>query len=240
MEKVHQIVNRQVQRWNLERAAFENVSRNESSTIHMPETKPIVTISRQRGCRGPELVKLLAHKLHYGFFDRNIVDYIAQNAGVRRELVESLDERERSELEIWVESILRERIFDRNDYIRALSEVFKTAFLQGGIIILGRGANFLLRNLPALHVRIVASEEARIRNMLELEGMSANQARDEIKTVDYERAQFVRRYFKKDIEDPLAYDLIINMGTNTIDAAVEIILTALRKREWISTLKKNS
>ncbi|MBN2326718.1 MAG: cytidylate kinase-like family protein [Candidatus Omnitrophica bacterium] len=233
MSDIHVIVSRQVKRWELERRAFEEAREEEKKALERPaDVKPVVTISRQRGCRGKDLAKLLAHELDYGFFDRDIVDYIARHMGIRSELVESLDEKDRSELELWINSLLSKRVFDHDEYIRALGEAVKTTALQGGVVILGRGANFLLADTAAYHVRLTAPLPVRVDNLCQFEGMSESQAREEIKKVDRERSGFVYRYFKKSIEDPLAYDLTINIAKSTLDGTIKIIRSALRARGW--------
>ncbi len=233
MSDIHLIVSRQVKRWNMENEVYEKAHQDDHSTMAGHSgNKPVVTVSRQRGCRGHELGKLLAHELQYGLFDRKVVDYIAKHIGVRSELVESLDEKNRSELELWVKSLISEKVFDHDEYIKSLGEAIKTLAIQGGVVVVGRGANFLLANTPAFHLRVVAPYEYRLRNLKDIEGMSEKQAADELKQVDSERADYIKRYFKQKIEDPAAYDMVINMASTTLDGAVKIILAALRTRKW--------
>lgn len=233
MTDIHQIVSRQVKRWEMEKSVYEAALKEKPESAERPaNVKPVITVSRQRGCRGHELAKLLAHELKYGLFDRKIVEFIAKHMGVRSELVESLDERNRSELELWINGLLSQRVFDRDDYIRSLSEAIKTVALQGGVVILGRGGNFLLSETPAFHLRLIAPESVRVRNLCQLEGMTESQAMEEIKKVDRERANFIQRYFHRAIDDVDAYDISINMARNTLDGTVKIIRSALRARGW--------
>lgn len=226
MTKVHEIINRQIGRWRLEKDAIESAANDEAPSLS--HAKPVVTLSRQRGCRGREMAKFLAHELHYGLFDQRIVDEIAEDVGVKRDLVESLDEKDRSVLELWVENILHQKIFDYDEYIHELAKIFKTAAIQGGMVIVGRGANLMLKESSAFHVRLVASKEIRIRNIMESEGMNTTQAMKEIDRVDHGREHFIRRYFRKDIDDPMLYDLVINMGKFSIEAGAKVIISAMR------------
>ncbi|MEW6238594.1 MAG: cytidylate kinase-like family protein [Candidatus Omnitrophota bacterium] len=232
MTDIHQIVNRQINRWNQEISLYKESLKLDESAEHPAKAKPVVTLSRQRGCRGREFAHLLAHELHYGLFDRQIVNYIAEHMGVRSEMVESLDEHERSALEIWVQGMLNQRLVERDDYFRALAEAVKTISFQGGVVILGRGANFLLRRTNAFHLRLIAPIEIRIRNLADYRGVEPSEAEKEIERVDGERAQFIKRYYRHDINDPCVYDLTINMENTTLDAAVKIALSALRARGW--------
>ena len=230
MKEVQQLISRQVGRWQMDRKIYLEELEHDLSISHPASAKPIVTVSRQQGCRGHEFGKILAHELHYGMFDKQIVEYIAEHLGVCSELVESLDEKDRSLLEQWVDGILRWQMVGPDDYIRGLIEVIKTVDLQGGLVILGRGANYLLKDSKAFHVRLVASLETRIRNIVEIDGISEEKAKELIEKNDTERKNYIKRYFKADIDNPLDYDVVINMDRNHLDPAVKIVLTCLRAR----------
>ena len=234
MSNLHHLVSKQITRWNKDQAAWEKMMQEQKGTeaVRPADIKPVVTISRQRGCRGRELAKLLAHDLQYGLLDRSIINYIAEHMGVRSELVELLDEHDRSELELWIGEMLSGTIFHHDSTIRALGEVVKSISLHGGVVIVGRGANYFLPASQAQRVRVVAPLSTRINTLVDLEGKEENEARNEIERVDGERAQFVKRYFRKDINNLIDYDLTINMVTNTLDGAVKTIITALRARGW--------
>ncbi len=230
MSSVQQIIDRQIGRWQVEKSALERFTDEEAPSLS--HVKPVVTLSRQRGCRGREMAKFLAHELHYGLFDQKIVEAIADDAGVKEDLVESLDEKDRSVLELWIQNILEQKLFDYDDYIRELAKVLKTMAMQGGVVIVGRGSNLVLIESSAFHIRLVAPREVRIRNIMESEGMNEAQAIQEMERVDHSRARFIKKYFRQDIDNPMLYDLVINMGKLSIEAGAKIILSALRARGY--------
>src|SRR5512136_225916 len=57
---------------------------------------PYLLISREKGAGGSSVGQLAGKRLGWQVFDKEIVDAIAQKARVRRELIESLDERHRA------------------------------------------------------------------------------------------------------------------------------------------------
>ncbi len=232
MPDINLIVNRQINRWNQERKQFEHRKKLDDSAKAPAKQLPVVTVSRERGCRGQEFSRLLAHELHYGVFDKQIVDYIAKHMGVRSEIIESLDEHDRSTMEMWVEGIIRQQEIDHDDYFRALCEVIKTVSMQGSVVILGRGANYLLQDTKAFHIRLVAPFDTRVQNLCQYKDLDEESAKKEIKNVDHERAQFVRRYFAKDINEPYFYDITLNLQNFTLDAAVKTVFAALRAKGW--------
>ncbi len=234
MDSMNDVLNRQVNRWTAENESCEHGAEAPEEVglaLRVP-TKPILTVSRQHACRGTEFCRLVAHELGYGVFDRNIIDRIVQEHGVHRDLIESLDTHTRSRLETWVNNLMSERTFEHHDELQALDKIVKAASLQGGVVILGRGANYLLPDSMAYRIRIVAPDDIRVRNLTEFRGLSRREARQRIEQVDLERAQFVKKHFKKDLDNACDYDLILNLGTNTLDAAVKITLSALRAHGW--------
>lgn len=229
MKDIHQIINRQINMWNYDRIRLQKES---VESKPLSEIKPVVTVSRQRGCRGHDFAEMLAKELNYGLFDQQIIDYVASDAGVSRDMVESLDEENRSILEVWFKGMLCDRIFDHDEYISRLIKTVKTSYLQGGVVLLGRGANFILSNTSAFHVRCVASVDVRISNLMIYESMNEKEAQREIEKTDHKRAVFVKRYFNQNIDDPLSYDLVINMNKTTVEQAIKIVMTGLRARGW--------
>lgn len=226
------IINRQVRRWTRERN-LRNEAQCQNGQDAIPSMqKPVISVSRQRGCRGSEFAKLLANDVHYGCFDRTILDYIARHLGPRCEVVESLDPANRAELNRWIQETFQTRPTDPNDYFYALSETIKAISLQGGVVLLGRGANFILRQTPAFHIRLVAPIEWRVKTLQDFEGKSETDARNEIQRADRERAEFVMQHFNQSIDDPLMYDMVLNMKTHTLDGAIKTVIADLRGRGW--------
>ena len=93
----------------------------------------------------------------------------------------------------------------------------------------GRGGQVLLRDIPgALHLRIVAPFEFRLRRFLEQQGGDEKQAARILRRTDRDSAGFLRSFFDVDWDDPALYDLVINSQKVSVDAAVRIIVEALR------------
>lgn len=85
----------------------------------------------------------------------------------------------------------------------------------------------MLPSDDTFRVRIIAPIDLRIQNMSEEFGVPAEEARRRILRTESDRRAFVRKYFYADIADPANYDLVINTGTLSIDAAVGTVKGAL-------------
>jgi cytidylate kinase len=98
---------------------------------------------------------------------------------------------------------------------------------KGRVVIVGRGANFILPPEDTFRVRIVAPLELRIQNLMSRYDIPLNEAKRRIRRTETDRRAFVRKHFHADIDDPVNYDLVINAGSLTIEAAVGAIAGGL-------------
>jgi cytidylate kinase len=98
----------------------------------------------------------------------------------------------------------------------------------GHVVLVGRGANAVTAGLPnVLHVRLVGPFAARCKHAAEFYKLSPEEAERFVRENDRTRAQYMRRYFHLDINDPLQYDLTINTGRVGFESATQMILEAL-------------
>ena len=191
---------------------------------------PYLLISREKGAGGNAVAQLVGKRLGWQVFDNEIVDEIAKKANVRRQLIESLDEREREMIQDAIAQLLNPQAIGTLDYLVYLKQIVLTLGHHGDVIIVGRGARFILPGQFGLSVRLVAPVEARIRRIAAKAGLSQEAARVAVERMDRERVQLVHRHFGHDVTDPLSHDLIINTAAMSVESAAEIVLTALQRK----------
>ena len=69
-----------------------------------------------------------------------------------------------------------------------------------------------------------------ITNIAELRGTSKKAARAYVEAEDKARRSFIRRTFQADVNDPLLYNLVINVDRVPIDEAARIVGEAVLAR----------
>jgi hypothetical protein len=168
--------------------------------------------------------------LGWQVFNNEIVDEIAQKAHVRRQLIESLDERDQATIQDIIGQLLNPQEIGTSGYLGYLKQVVLTLGHQGDVVIVGHAARFILPGQFGLSVRMVAPIEARVRRIADKVRLSLDAARVEVERTDRERVKSVRRYFGHDVADPLSHDLIINTAALTAEAAAEVVITALQRK----------
>src|SRR5262245_33114077 len=148
---IDQFVNQQIMRWQEERRIAE---RKGLEGKHVQQ--PTICISREYGARGAELGRMVADRLGFKFYSQELIHEIAEEAHVRQQVVESLDERLQDGIAEWVQAMVKRGVFAASDYLRNLSKIVMTLSHHGKSVIIGRGAHFILDEATTLRVRVVA------------------------------------------------------------------------------------
>jgi hypothetical protein len=220
------MVEKQMRNWEL--AKTQRLSRPEP---RRPEVEDFVSISRSVAAGGKDVALKLGDALGWPVFDRGILQVMAGDNDIRREIYASMDERDLG----WCEESLRSLMqpeFVKNDYFHRLTETVLSIARQGHAVFLGRGTDLILPRHIGFRVRLVAPHDVCIKNFADRHVISLKHAREDIARIEKERAEFIRHHFRTTPDDPLRYDLIISTAMFSPDQAVDLILDA-RKRAGI-------
>lgn len=120
---------------------------------------------------------------------------------------------------------------DDSAFFREQAEAIMRKALATGAVILGRAGGAAFRDEPGvLRVRLFGPEEARIAQAARIEDVDVPTARQRLPEVDRARAQYVRRLYGLDIDDPDLYHLQIDSTVVPLDACAGLIAAAYRSR----------
>jgi cytidylate kinase len=101
--------------------------------------------------------------------------------------------------------------------------------LAAGVVILGRAGAVAFRDEPGvLRVRLFGPPTARIVQAAEVEAVPLETAQQRLDEVDQARAQYVRRLYHADLDDPLLYHLQLDSTALALDTCAELIGAAYR------------
>lgn len=222
------LADRRMREWFVREKTVRESQRREAEPKLVPE-RSVVTISRQFGAGGHTVAALVAAHLgpSWQIWDREIVDAIAENANVHKEMVEALDEHSHTVVEQMLRGISKSYPLSEQEYHNKLISVLISIAHQGEKIIIGRGANFVLQH--ALNVRLVASTDYRVRVLEAREGSSHADAAAKLRGIDFERAAYIRHIFGQDVDDPSGYDLILRMDGISAETAAAAIVAAVHQ-----------
>lgn len=208
----------------------------------MPEAKAVVTISAAYGTGGERVGRAVAGSLGLPFLDRAIP------AAVAKELMAPLAEVEYAErhltrgLRHWLDLFAPlgsawlgipdplEPFTSEREYLDHTESVMRRA-AHHGVVILGRGASVLLRDVPrALHVRLDGPAEFRLALVLAETGLGEREARRSQRETDLARRHYLRHFYNVDVASPQLYHLYLDATALPRSTLVELIVTAARAR----------
>ena len=220
------MVQQQVNKW---RQLFERAMK-QGLKIENFKGGPIITISREAGAGGSDISRRLAKALGMDLIGGQIIQHVADSAKMSRRVIESLDEREVTFRETLLSSLFGENRPWPGEYLHHLTRVIGTIGIFGNVIIIGRGANFVLPKDRIFAVRVIAPMELRIKYFMDDRGYTKAEAEQYIVKRDNNRKAFARKYFNADIADTTHYDMIINTEKISMAAATESIIVAFNQR----------
>lgn len=226
MHTIDAIIDRQLRRWELERSLRHDADPESSGGA----LQPLLTISRQSGTHGDEIAASLAERFRYTLLNRDVIDRMCRSTGYTRRLVEALDEHARSQITHWIDSIFAGDYVDTGDYMRALVKTIFSIARLGGVVVVGRGANFIVGPKRGFHARIVAPRAARVDHLASERRLSRRDAERQLTIEDHEREEFIRRLFGRSADDPLGYDLVVNEAQARPDQIANWLEAAAREK----------
>ncbi|GHO89540.1 cytidylate kinase-like family protein [Dictyobacter formicarum] len=208
----------------------------------------VITLSQQYGCAGDWIAVQLAARLRWQCVNHEIVGRVAQWLGVTVEEAEQHNLRLYSFVERFLLSmqlsypetvealagqptlpILPHR--QERLYHKALQHVVESIAASGQKVIVDHGAQALLAGRPnVLHVQIVAPLMQRVRRVMQREQLSQQQALAQVQQRDQQMQHYLWSQCRRDINDPLLYDLTINSGSLDVEGQLGMICQAYERK----------
>jgi cytidylate kinase len=192
-----------------------------------PRPRSVVTITEEPGCGGEAIAKLLCTELGLHLYSSELVKRIAEDAHVSDQLVSSLEEQGRSELEEWLAEFHGNPNLTSQAYLDSLKRVLFAIAAHGNAVIVGRGGNFLLPPDKRIGLCLVAPLEERLERTMKDLGVPEKVAREHISKLEAKHRRLVKEYFQEDILDATQYHLVVNTALLKPETIVQMVKSAL-------------
>ena len=170
---------------------------------------PVVTISRQFGAGGSSVAGIVAAELGAEVVDKKLIEEVAKRLSLQPSDVEAEVERPRTLLERLVRSFSAlepgmgagwtppypDPLYDpRKEIIHLTEQVIGEVAAGGNVVIVGRGAGFVLRDRPGVfRVFLRAPEDVRVKTLADRFHMTETQARRKMHETDSNRAAYIKQ-----------------------------------------------
>ncbi|NQT41010.1 MAG: cytidylate kinase-like family protein [Planctomycetes bacterium] len=225
--KIIAAAERQMQAWSRTQQLKDQQCLHRLNEDHGRDFGPFVTLSRQAGTGGEEIARLVGERLGWEVLDKNLLDQIAENFKLSRPLLEQVDETEAGWLSGVLDGLLDPPSIPHEKYVDCLNRIVFAAGRRGNVVLVGRGARFLLPMARGLAVRILAPPKYRFAQLAKSHDLREDEVRRLMETIDGQRRKFVQQYFHHDINDPHLYDLAVNVERLGAEGAAQQIVVAL-------------
>lgn len=192
---------------------------------------PYVTVSRQLGTGGTELARLIAAPLGWKVVDREIIAAIAAQGAGSLHSVSQRDEHAAGIFDDYLSHLLVPDDPGQAGYLRAMACALAAFAREGRVVIVGRGANWILDPGAGLRLRVIAGVRFRIARIREHEpALREDDARARLARHDADQRRFVKQTFGREIDDPAGYDLVFNVETLPLAAAAHVAVAAVTQK----------
>jgi cytidylate kinase len=197
-----------------------------SETEHTSD-KPVITISRELGSGGLTMGRLAATELGLKYYDREIIERIAQQTRSSEKHIHQHENEPRDPISKMLLNLLDPRHVSDTVYLRHLIKVLNEVSSEGKVLIIGSGGSCVLRQ--SLKIRVIAPFDLRVARVMDLENLTHEQAYQQVLQSDHARKRFLRNYFTCQADFPLAFDLVLNTEIMSVEHGAELIIQRYRQ-----------
>lgn len=213
----------------------EGTSVSDGSSVSADDKAPapykVIVIGRQYGSGGHDIGKSLAGKLGFAFYDNEIIQMTAGSTGYTPKFVQEHEENMTNSFlydlvnQMYIYSDTQEA--PRDAIFESEGEVIRRLADQGNCVILGRCADYFLRDRQdCLKVYLHAPEDFRVKRIMDTEDLSEEDARRKVRRMDRRRSDNYHYYTRRIWGHSGNYDLTIDTGIGA-EAVEEIIRRTL-------------
>lgn len=192
----------------------------------------IITIGREFGSGGRELGRRLSEELGIAYYDQEIISEIAKRTSLSEQYVQAISEKRPSfSYPIHIQHSFYpgvNPVFEHSlSVYKEQSQIIKEAAEKSDCIIVGRCADYILKDYNPLRLFVYADMDSKIKRCREKapegEHLSDKELKQQIKSIDKRRAKYYEFYTEHTWGDKLNYDLCINTTQTVIKEIVPVI-----------------
>ncbi|MBQ7549833.1 MAG: cytidylate kinase-like family protein [Clostridia bacterium] len=194
----------------------------------------VITVSREFGSGGRTIGRLVAERLGWSFYDREIVNAVAQKSGFAEKFIEENGEyaNVNSSLlfNLSVGAGAENGVLSLYDEIfNAQSQIIRDAAEKGNCVIVGRCADFILSDRDdCLNVFIYSDTESRKKRIIEVYGENNKPIEKRIRDKDKRRKVYYKSFTGGKWGEMKNYHLAMDSGRIGLEKCADMIVEAVK------------
>jgi cytidylate kinase len=195
----------------------------------------IITISKDYASGGRKLGRLLAKRLGYHYVDKSLFQKIAEDLNVSERTLESFEKSREYRISNSFSKLFSQNYIQRivghdksvvveQEYQTSLRNLILKTAEDDDVVIIGRASYFFLKDIKnCYHFRLVAPIDWRKKYAVNELGTPPDRVQDILEKSDKNQQWFRRSICGESFNDPLLFDLTLNMSRIPIEKAIKII-----------------
>ena len=206
---------------------------------------PVITISRECGCSGRLVAKILTEKINnkykeegkhieWKWVGKEVLSLASHELRMQPQKIKSLFEaHEKNYFEELVSSFT-ESFYGQNEMVKnVIGDVIRKIAVDGHTIIVGRGSCAIARDIKkSLHINLEAPLSWKAAKISQKSGISLAEARKHVLEVDKQRYNF-RDHFRGKNNDDNCFDVSFNCKHLTSEEIAEMIFRLAESRQLL-------
>lgn len=183
------------------------VANAQTSAIKESHPGVIITIAREHGSQGKKIGELVAKQLNIPYYYKELTILAAKESGLNKKYIDkvSSNDGEEADHELYLTTSPAKYAIEAQD------AVLKEIAGHGSCVIVGRAADYVLRNhKPLLRVFIYGDKKFRIKNIMSMYNDDEKAARKNLERADKNRATYYEMISGQKWGDSHNYDLCID------------------------------
>lgn len=191
---------------------------------------PVLTIGREFGSGGRIIARKVAEALQIPFYDRALISMAAEETGLSEDYVRETEQKPTASF-LYNLYMSTQNLPISDQVFLAQSDVIRQVAAKGPCVIVGRGADYVLRDQAGCrNLFIHAPLEQRIERARAVYQVAATNYKAFVLREDKRRAVYYSRYTGQVWGKVQNYDLTINSGLG-LDTATELICSLAQKED---------
>jgi cytidylate kinase len=200
----------------------------------------VISISRLSGSGGSEIGRMVASRLRIDYYDRKLLTMASDDSGINEELFAAADEKLKNSLFYKVSrSVYKGELIppESSDFtsnrnlFNYQAKVLKELAKQEDYVVIGRCADFVLKDMPNLiKIFVTSPEKECAERTSSMNGISLKDAQAYNAKINRQRSEYYRYFTGQTWSHVGNYDLCINSSCLSYEEITDIITDFLKRR----------
>ena len=210
------------------------------------EPGPVITISREVGCKGLKMAGLIAEMLYKHSFghrwkvlSKEVFYESAKELNLDYNRVTRVfKSSDKYTFEEMLNAFSNRYYINERKIVKTVVDVIHSFAVEGFCIIVGRAGHLIAGDIKnSLHLRLVAPLEYRVENVVKSKRINRDKALEYINVTEKERLAF-RKALSKDELSEEKFDLVINCASFSSNSVVDMVQNAVMEKKMFANIKE--